>query len=219
MSRVAQITIAQPQPEPSLPPGLKPHAGFELMKRAMDVLAAGSLLLALSPVMVFCAAWIWWIDGAPIFYAQWRVGRDGWLFRIWKFRTMTVNAESNGAQFATVGDPRVIRGCEWMRRSHVDELPQLLNILRGEMSIVGPRPERPEKLDELSVEIPGITRRLAATPGLTGLAQVRNGYTNDVAGARRKLAYDLKYMRKRSVRRDLALMVRTIPKFWDSTAC
>lgn len=213
-----------PRPTPEADESRRGDEGFtftpsDACKRALDAAVAAALLLALSPLLLCCAAWIWWVDGSPVFYAQWRVGREGWLFRIWKFRTMALDAERHGARFATAGDPRVLAGCSWMRKSHVDELPQLLNILRGEMSFVGPRPERPEKLDELSRDIPGITRRLAVPPGLTGLAQLENGYTNDVAGARRKLAYDLRYLRHRSVLGDVALMLRTIPRFWDRTAC
>ena len=110
-------------------------------------------------------------------------------------------------------------GCQWVRKSHADELPQLVNILLGQMSVVGPRPERPEIIEELRGDLPGIERRLAAAPGLTGLAQVRNGYSNDVAGMRRKLAYDLRYLRSRSLIRDVKLILETIPRVWDPTAC
>ena len=105
-----------------------------------------------------------------------------------------------------------------MRRSHVDELPQLWNILRGDMSLVGPRPERPEMFEQLRKDIPGIELRLAGRPGLTGLAQVKHGYTNDLAGARRKIAFDLRYLRRRSVFSDLKLLLATFPKVWDQAA-
>jgi lipopolysaccharide/colanic/teichoic acid biosynthesis glycosyltransferase len=196
-------------------PGLR----FEACKRAVDVVAAVAGLILLSPLMLFCGAWIKLVDGGPVFYKQWRVGRDGWLFNIYKFRTMSMDAERNGAQFATSSDPRVLPGCQWIRKCHADELPQLVNILLGQMSLVGPRPERPEIIEELRGDMPGIERRLAVAPGLTGLAQVRNGYSNDVEGMRRKLAFDLRYMRSRSLVTDMTLILETIPRVWDPTAC
>ena len=191
---------------------------FEAFKRAIDITAAVCGVVVLGPLLIGCAVWIKLVDGGPVFYSQWRVGTDGWLFKIYKFRTMRIDAEKGGAQWAAQSDPRVLRGCNWMRRSHVDELPQLWNILIGEMSLVGPRPERPEMTEELRKEIPGIEKRLAGRPGLTGLAQVRHGYTNDIAGARQKIAYDLRYLRSRSVSEDLRLVLQTVPKVWDRAA-
>jgi lipopolysaccharide/colanic/teichoic acid biosynthesis glycosyltransferase len=179
----------------------------DALKRALDIAGAAVGLTLLGPVMLCCGAWIWLVDGRPITYRQWRVGRDGWMFVIYKFRTMRQDAEADGACFAASSDPRVMPGCSWMRKSHVDELPQLLNILWGHMSLVGPRPERPEMIEDLRGQIPAIDLRLASRPGLTGLAQVRNGYTNDVAGMRRKVAWDLR------------LVMATFPKFWDHGAC
>ncbi len=192
---------------------------FEAEKRVLDIVASSIGLIALLPIMVACGLWIKLVDGGPVLYRQWRVGRNGWLFRLYKFRTMSLNAEVNGAQCATSGDPRVLPGCQWIRKSHVDELPQLVNILLGHMSLVGPRPERPEIIEELRQDLPGIERRLAAAPGLTGLAQVRNGYSNDVEGMRRKLAYDLRYLRNRSLLKDVKLILETLPRVWDPTAC
>ncbi|MEM1355935.1 MAG: sugar transferase [Planctomycetota bacterium] len=196
-----------------------PGLAFELVKRAIDLGGALFALLLLGPILLGCGLWIRWADGGPVFYRQWRVGRDGKLFRIWKLRTMRVNAEAGGAQFAQDNDPRVIRGCRWIRKSHLDELPQLLNIIRGEMTLVGPRPERPELMEQMAVELPGLHRRLLGTPGLTGLAQVRNGYTNDLAGMQRKLDLDLQYLRERSIWLDLRLIAKTLPHFWDRHAC
>ena len=204
------------QPNSSLQ---SPGARFELCKRLIDIVGSGVGILVLSPLLVLCAIWIRLMDGGPVFYSQWRVGSNGWLFKIYKFRTMKINAERPGlAQWAAQQDPRVLKGCNWMRRSHVDELPQLWNILKGDMSLVGPRPERPEMFEQLRRDIPGIELRLAGRPGLTGLAQVRHGYTNDLAGARRKVAFDLRYLRRRSVFNDLKLLLATFPKVWDQAA-
>jgi len=189
---------------------------YHLVKRGMDLLGAGIGLVISLPIIAACALWILLTDGRPVLYSQWRVGREGWMFRIYKLRTMRRRAEAHGdAQFAAYHDPRILRGGGWMRRTHVDELPQLWNILAGQMSLVGPRPERPEMVEQLRRSIPGIDRRLRAQPGLTGLAQVSNGYTNDIAGARRKLTYDLLYLRRRSLREEFRLILRTIPKLWD----
>lgn len=187
-------------------------------KRALDVAGALLGLLAALPIFAFCGLWVWAIGGRPVLYAQWRVGREGRLFRLLKVRTMRLDAERDGARFAQTNDARILRGCAWMRKTHVDELPQLVNVLLGHMSLVGPRPERPEMIERLRADLPAIERRLAVRPGLTGLAQVRNGYSNDVRGARRKLAYDLWYLRRQSVWQDLRLLVQTVPKVWDQLA-
>ncbi|MEQ9453245.1 MAG: sugar transferase [Phycisphaeraceae bacterium] len=207
--------------EPAVPMGQlrSPGWGYELVKRSLDITLASVGLLIISPLLLGCAVWIKLVDGGPVLFWQWRAGRDGWLFRLWKFRTMTLDAEDRGAQLASVGDRRILPGCSWMRKSHLDELPQLWNILIGEMSLVGPRPERPEIIEELRQELPRVEWRLTGPPGLTGLAQVRNGYSNDVKGMRRKLAFDLKYLRRRSIVGDLRLLVQTLPRCWDPTAC
>lgn len=193
--------------------------GFEISKRLIDIAGAAAGLVLFAPLLLGSALWIKATDGGPVFYRQVRVGRFGKTFKIWKLRTMRPNAELHGPQLATHDDPRIIRGGRWIRRSHIDELPQLLNILRGEMSLVGPRPERPELIEQMSNVLPNFGRRLDLTPGLTGLAQVRNGYSNDIAGMKRKLALDLAYLRSRSIGLDLWLILMTLPLFWDRSAC
>ncbi|WP_428386469.1 sugar transferase [Mucisphaera sp.] len=207
--------------EPAVPFGRleTPGYGYEVTKRCIDIFAAGLGLLLLSPLLLAVALWIKAIDRGPVLYWQWRVGRNGWLFRLWKFRTMTLDAEDAGARLATTGDQRILPGCRWMRKSHIDELPQLWNILTGQMSLVGPRPERPEIIEELREEVPRIEWRLTGPPGLTGLAQVRNGYSNDLRGMRRKLALDLRYLRRRSIAADVRILLQTVPRCWDPTAC
>lgn len=187
--------------------------------RVLDYTGAILGLLIAAPLLGFCALWIRLVDGGPVFYRQWRVGQDGWLFPMLKLRTMVLGAEPiDRPCFAQSNDWRILPGCRWMRKSHVDELPQLCHVLRGQMSLVGPRPERPEIFEQICQALPAFSRRLAGRPGLTGLAQLRNGYTNDLIGARRKLAYDLCYLRRRSVVRDLALIVQTVPRLWDRGA-
>ncbi|QDU72128.1 sugar transferase [Mucisphaera calidilacus] len=220
------MTVAdlKPRPdhiEPAVPVGRLdgPGPAYELTKRLLDAGCAAAGILVLLPLLLGCALWIKMVDRGPIFYWQWRAGRNGWLFRLWKFRTMSLNAEDGGAKLAAAGDSRILPGCRWMRKSHVDELPQLWNILKGDMSLVGPRPERPEIIEQLREDVPHIEWRLTGQPGLTGLAQVRNGYSNDLKGMRRKLAFDLKYLRNRSTLGDLRLIAQTLPRCWDTSAC
>ncbi len=131
-------------------------------------------------------------------------------FVLYKFRTMRIDAEKNGAQFATKGDPRVTSIGRFLRKTRLDELPQLWNVLRGEMSLVGPRPERPEFIESLSQEVPNYLLRLGIKPGLTGLAQVLNGYDNDIAGFRRKVALDLLYLQNCCLANDVKILFRTV---------
>ncbi|MFV0445799.1 MAG: sugar transferase [Planctomycetaceae bacterium] len=131
-------------------------------------------------------------------------------FTLYKFRTMRTNAEMNGAQFAQKNDKRITSIGGFLRKTRLDELPQLWNVLKGEMTLVGPRPERPEFIKELSDEIPDYLARLGLPPGLTGVAQVVNGYDNDIEGFRRKVAFDLLYLQNCCVKNDLKILLRTI---------
>jgi len=148
-----------------------------------------------------------------IFYRQQRLGLNGREFEILKFRTMVQDAESaSGAVFSRHGDPRVTRVGRLMRRTRLDELPQLINILRGDMSIVGPRPERPEHVLRLTEKIPFYRTRLVVRPGLTGWAQVQYNYGSDDNDALVKLEYDLYYIRHQSLLLDLNIVLRTVGK-------
>lgn len=131
-------------------------------------------------------------------------------FTLYKFRTMKVDAEKHGAQFAVKGDPRVTSIGRFLRKTRLDELPQLWNVLRGEMSLVGPRPERPEFIETLSAEIPNYINRLGLKPGLTGLAQIINGYDNDIESFRRKVNLDLMYLQNCCFWNDCKILFRTI---------
>ncbi len=134
----------------------------------------------------------------------------GLHFTLYKFRSMRNDAEKNGAQFAKQGDARVTPLGRFMRKTRLDELPQLWNVIRGDMSLVGPRPERPEFIKELSKEIPDYLQRLGLKPGLTGVAQIVNGYDNNIESFRRKVAFDLMYLRNCCLWNDLKILMRTI---------
>lgn len=160
------------------------------------------------PLMAFLIVYQAVFVRHPIFYRQVRVGKDGTHFSMLKFRTMVRDAEKNsGAVLSSATDPRVIGACRWMRATRMDELPQLINVLTGEMSLVGPRPERPELTETFSDTIPGYDRRHETPPGLTGLAQIYGRYRTDAAY---KLGYDLQYLATWSPVRDLEILLRTV---------
>jgi len=166
-----------------------------LLKRALDLFASASVLLILSPFLIAAMIAVKWEDGGPALYRQVRITRGGKPFLINKLRTMCVNAEGCGAVWAAAHDPRVTRMGALLRRTRIDELPQLFNILRGEMSFVGPRPERPDFVITLARQIPLYHERHVAKAGLTGWAQVNYPYGASIDDARSKLSYDLYYVK------------------------
>ncbi|MBM3297619.1 MAG: sugar transferase [Candidatus Aminicenantes bacterium] len=187
-------------------------AGFAAgrAKRAVDVLAS-TLLLGLSlPFWPVIALLIVVGSRGPVFYSQVRVGKDGRVFTLRKFRSMIDRAEENGALWAGEKDPRVTPVGFVLRRLHLDELPQFVNVLRGEMSLIGPRPERPEFVRELKTRIPGYDLRHRVKPGLTGWAQVNYHYASSVAASREKLAWDLYYVFRATMELDLEILARTL---------
>jgi exopolysaccharide biosynthesis polyprenyl glycosylphosphotransferase len=179
-------------------------------KRAFDVVVACTALLVFLPlILLICLALQ--ISGGPVFYRQRRSGEGGKPFQVLKFRTMITDAEAGGAAvWASQDDPRVTRVGRILRRTRWDELPQFWNVLRGEMSVVGPRPERPEHLTLLESEVPFWNRRLLVKPGITGWAQIHLGYTDDVSGAASKLSYDLYYLKHRSLGFDVLILIATL---------
>lgn len=192
---------------------------FDLTKRLMDIVLGAIALILLSPVILLCALIVWISSQGSVIYKQIRVGKDGRLFEMYKLRTMVADAEqSTGPVWAKADDPRVIPACRWMRRGHFDELPQLLNVLKGEMSLVGPRPERPEIAAELRETFPDLNDRLAVRPGITGLAQIRNGYDETLNGVRLKLNNDIEYINSRGFGLELFILAATLPKFNDHSA-
>lgn len=200
-------------------------------KRVVDIGVASTLLVLTFPLMIFAAIAVKLTSPGPIFFSQIRVGlnarsRSGGLrhysdcrrnqanygrpFRIYKFRTMRVDADKQGPTQAQKSDTRVTSVGRFFRKMRIDELPQLLNVLRGEMSMVGPRPECIEYMEELSQKVPGYVQRLGLKPGLTGIAQIESGYANDLESYRRKVAYDLLYLQNCCVSNDLRIMARTV---------
>jgi exopolysaccharide biosynthesis polyprenyl glycosylphosphotransferase len=179
------------------------------VKRGLDLVGASVLLLLTLPLFPLLAVFVLQTEG-PLIFRQSRLGEHGRLFTIYKFRTMRADAEAAGAAvWASANDPRLTRAGAVIRQLRLDELPQLWNVLRGEMSLVGPRPERPEFLEELSDRVPFWVRRHLIKPGLTGWAQVRDGYAASAEETATKLSYDLWYLRHRSLTVDLAILLRT----------
>lgn len=182
----------------------------DISKRALDGalgIALALLLLAVTPLV---AVAVWLDDRGPLTYTQRRIGKNGRPFSIVKFRTMKRDAEGNGAQFAMPRDPRVTRVGHFLRRTRIDELPQVWNVLRGDMSFVGPRPERPEFVTELTGAMPFYPVRHLVKPGLTGWAQINFPYANSLETNLKKLQYDLYYLKHRSLLLDLTILLRTL---------
>lgn len=183
---------------------------YPAVKNFFDRLTALVLLAVTGPLIVLAALLIKLTTRGPAFYTQTRLGRNGRPFTIYKMRTMIHKAEAlTGPRWSLPGDPRVTRIGAFLRATHLDELPQLLNVLKGDMSLIGPRPERPEFLPELEEEMPGYRNRLCVRPGVTGLAQIQLPADSDVQSVRRKLAYDLYYIRFMSPWLDLRLLFCT----------
>jgi lipopolysaccharide/colanic/teichoic acid biosynthesis glycosyltransferase len=177
-------------------------------KRTMELLELVVTLPIWLSLMIFVALFVLVAAGRPVLFLQQRVGQDGRLFRMVKFRTMRPDAESGrGPVLASSNDDRVVPALRWLRNARLDELPNLWNVLKGEMSIVGPRPERPELTERFENVIPGYDRRHEIPPGLTGLAQVHGRYRTD---PEYKLGYDLQYLVNWSPVLDLQIQLRTI---------
>ncbi len=179
------------------------------MKRFIDLTASVTVAIVTAPItLVVCLA-IYLEDRGPVFYAQKRVGKHGEEFSILKFRSMRLGAERQGAQFSSENDSRVTKIGKFLRAHRLDEIPQVINVIKGDMSFVGPRPERPEFVREFVDAIPGFNDRHAVRPGMTGLAQVSHQYTSDAAGAAKKFRYDMLYVRKYMWLVDLVIIFKT----------
>jgi exopolysaccharide biosynthesis polyprenyl glycosylphosphotransferase len=180
------------------------------VKRAVDICSSLIMLALVSPILLAGMLAVRLTSRGPIFYRQIRCGRFGREFQVIKLRTMAVDAETTGAVWAQVNDPRVTPVGAFLRKYRIDEIPQLFNVLRGEMSFVGPRPERPEFMEELAREIPYFRERLLVQPGITGWAQVKYPYGSTVADAKHKLEFDLYYMKHMSPFLDLFIFLDTV---------
>lgn len=202
---------------PQMRPSLVAQNSYQLpyWRRFLDSLVAllGLFLLAL------LLPWLWllnryWAPG-PLFYRQTRIGLGGNRFEIIKLRSMVVDAERNGVAWTAANDPRITSVGHFLRRTHLDELPQCWNILKGEMTLIGPRPERPAFVKLLTRRIDGYALRHTVKPGLTGWAQVNYGYGDSVTDACIKLKYDLDYIAQQSWRLDLLILLRTFSVLWQ----
>lgn len=190
--------------------GAGPSEPSPVAKRVLDIMVAVILGLPGAVAGLFAAVAILLESGRPVFYSQIRQGRGGRLFRLTKFRTMGVDAEAEGPQWSPEADPRITRVGRVLRQTHIDELPNIWSVLRGDMSMVGPRPERPEFIASLEREVPLYRTRLIVAPGLTGWAQVNTDYGDSVEDSISKLEYDLYYVRHRSLWFDLGILAGTV---------
>jgi len=211
---------------PVEPAAVQEHIG----RRTLNVAVAALGLVVAAPIMVIVAVLVKLTSRGPVFYTQTRVGLDqrtpgegsenrrrskdlgGRPFLIYKFRTMQVDAEArSGAVWATPSDPRLTPVGEFLRQYRLDEIPQLYNVLKGDMNVVGPRPERPQLFEALKESVAYYQLRQRAKPGITGLAQISQQYDGCLDDVRRKVQYDLEYLRRRSLAQDIRIMLKTVP--------
>jgi sugar transferase (PEP-CTERM system associated) len=182
-----------------------------VLKRIADFTVSLLFLAAVLPITLLVAAAIKLESRGPVFYRQERVGLNGRIFRVWKFRSMVIDAEKDGVpRWASAKDSRVTRVGKFIRATRIDEIPQIINVLKGDMSFIGPRPERPYFVQQLRREIPYYDLRHRVKPGITGWAQVNYRYGESIEDARQKLAYDLYYVKNNDVFLDMAILVQTV---------
>ncbi|CEN89678.1 sugar transferase [Paraclostridium sordellii] len=181
---------------------------YEILKRILDIISSLLGLIVAIPIILVIAIIIKIEDNGPVFYSQQRLGKDEKNFFVYKLRSMRVDAEKyGGVQWAQKDDPRITKIGKFIRKTRIDEIPQLFNILKGDMSLIGPRPERPELTYKFNKEIPGFIDRLVIKPGLTGLAQVNGGY--DIS-PEEKLKWDIIYIKNRNIFLDISIIFKTI---------
>jgi lipopolysaccharide/colanic/teichoic acid biosynthesis glycosyltransferase len=199
-------------------PQAQPRGGYFALKAALDFVLAAALLILTGPALLLCALLVKLTSRGPAFYSQVRLGLGGKPYWIYKLRSMYHNCEADsGVQWSQKGDPRVTPLGRFLRRTHLDELPQLWNILKGDMSLIGPRPERPEFIPNLAQAIPLYEARMAVRPGVTGLAQVQLPADSDLASVRAKVSYDLYYVQHAGVLLDLRILGGTVLKVFGAS--
>ena len=192
-------------------PGFRRHPWAALLKRSVDVVCSLVILALTWPLMILTALLVRLDSPGPALFRQERVGADGKPFTLMKFRSMRADAEKEtGPVWSSQGDPRITRFGRIMRKTRLDELPQLFNVLGGSMSLVGPRPERQHFIDELAVQIPYYNQRHIVKPGVTGWAQINYPYGNTIEDALQKLQYDLFYIKYQSLLFDLSILLNTV---------
>lgn len=183
---------------------------YSFFKRCFDLVFAGIGIIIAMPFLVLTAILVKVTSEGPIIYSQIRVGRNRKIFRIYKFRTMKADAEkATGPVWAAANDNRLTPIGNFLRKSHIDELPQLFNVLKGEMSIIGPRPERPVFVSQFKEIVPDYEKRLAVKPGITGLAQVWHRYDETIQDVKKKVKYDLLYIKRMNIWADFGIILRT----------
>jgi len=187
---------------------------YDKIKRIFDIIFSLLILIFTLPLWPLIALAIKIEDKGPVFYLQERVGKDGKIFKLIKFRSMVVGAEKEGIRWAEAEDKRVTKVGKFLRRFHFDEIPQMINILKGEISLVGPRPERPEFVKELEKKIPYYNLRHIIKPGFTGWAQIKFRYARSVEDSLEKFQYDLYYIKNRSLFLDLKILLKTLRLFF-----
>lgn len=180
---------------------------YEFIKRMIDIVISIILLIITFPFVLIFSVLIKFEDKGPIFYKQERLGKNKKTFCIYKLRSMRIDAEKNGAQWAEKNDSRITKVGKIIRKTRIDELPQLFNVIKGEMSIIGPRPERPIFVEEFEKKIPGFSNRLLVKPGLTGWAQVNGGYEMT---PEEKFHADMYYIENRSLILDIKILIKTV---------
>ncbi len=188
----------------------KSHKVYEFIKRPTEIILAILLALILTPIALLLGLLVAITSKGPALFRQKRSGRNDQEFMIYKFRTMRTDAEKNGPQWAKPNDDRTTLAGKFLRRTHLDEIPQLINIIRGDLSFVGPRPERPEFVAHLKKDVPYFELRLLVRPGITGWAQINYKYGASVEDAYEKLQYDMYYLKNRSLTLDFIILLRTV---------
>lgn len=183
---------------------------YDLEKRFSSIIIAGLLLIITSPILLIIALAIKLYDSGPIFYSQMRVGKDSKNFKLYKLRSMIVNADCSGAEWTTKNDPRITKIGKIIRKLHIDEIPQLWNVLKGEMTLVGPRPEIPSFADKLEKEVPYYNLRHIIHPGFSGWAQIKFRNAQGIEESKEKFEYDLYYIKNRNIFMDFGIILRTI---------